>query len=131
MVRVLRIGSPTEPPSGPRGIQTLTCPPLWANPTADRRPARCGILIRSEHYLRLHPHRADPAIGEIAIQETPGRRSHYDHRRNLDELRMIKRVERLPTQLQAPLLAHENRFGQVQVEVIRAAGVQRIAADRG
>jgi hypothetical protein len=32
-------------------------------------------MDRSKDQLYLHPHAADAAVGEIAIQEPPGRRS--------------------------------------------------------
>ena len=47
--------------------------------------------------------------------------------RDLDELGVIEGVERFPTKFQSTRLAKRNRFGQIQIEVVRPAGSERIA----
>src|SRR5206468_1352980 len=49
--------------------------------------------------------------------------------RHLDELRMIERVQRFPAQLQASVLSKRNRLRQVEIEIVCAARMERIAAD--
>src|SRR5215471_13311422 len=83
-------------------------------PAAPRAPARIAnsrlriSVLRSKNDLHLYPHGANAAIGEIAIQEAPGRRTIDAHLWNLDKLRMIECVERFPAQFQAPSLAQRN-----------------------
>jgi hypothetical protein len=51
-----------------------------------------GSVAGLKYQLHMHPHAADAAIGEIAIQETARCGASDDLLGNLCELRMIERV---------------------------------------
>jgi hypothetical protein len=53
-------------------------------------------MDRSKDQLYLHPHAADAAVGEIAIQEPPRRRAQDIALGNLDESGMVESVQSLP-----------------------------------
>ena len=82
-----------------------------------------------KHQFYLHPHAADAAVREIAVQEAPSRRAEHAHLRHVNELWVIERVQRFRAKLQATRLTERNRLREVQVEVVAAAGSQSIAAD--
>ena len=65
--------------------------------------------LASKQHLHLHPHAADPAIREIAVQKMPGRRGGNAPLWHLYELRVIESVLRLPTKLQPLALCDRYR----------------------
>src|SRR5437660_10072330 len=72
----------------------------------------------SKQHLHLHPHAADAAVGEIAVQKAPCRRVDNIPLRYLHELRMIDSVLSLPAKLQSPALADRERFEKTGVKII-------------
>ena len=87
--------------------------------------------LPSENQLDLPPHAANATVGEIAIEEAARPRLGYPFCRHLKKLWMIERVSRFPAKFQPASLTHRKRSGKVQIEVVCAAGVQRIAAHSG
>src|SRR5262249_540322 len=52
-----------------------------------------GLLWReSKHHLQLHPHAADAAVGEIAIEEPAGGCAVHAHLRHVNKLWVIEHV---------------------------------------
>ena len=84
----------------------------------------------SKNQLDLGPHTPDAAIREIAIQEAAGGRAVHTGLWRLHKLGMIEGIQRLPAKLDPPLLRPRDRLRQVQIEVVRAPGPQRIPAHR-
>src|SRR5262249_53079904 len=73
-----------------------------------------GRLWReSKHHLQLHPHAADAAVGEVAIQETAWWCAEHISLRRVHKLRMIEGIQRFPAELQPLRLSNGNRLGQV------------------
>jgi hypothetical protein len=79
------------------------------------KKAGCGVspanvslvysISGSKYQFRLHPHAADAAVGEIAVQKLTGRRVKDAPGRHVHVLRMIEGVQRFPAKLQTPVLA--------------------------
>ena len=74
--------------------------------------------LASKQHLHLHPHAADAAVREIAVQKAPCRRVDDTSLRYLHELRMIESVLSLPAKLQPPVLADGQRFEKTRVKII-------------
>src|SRR5882724_1856836 len=93
---------------------------IWGEFTASAQPCGCAFsafcdVPTLKHHLHLHPHAANAAVCEIAIQETPRRSAIYAHLRDLDKLWVIECVQRFPAKLQPSGLSQRNRLRQVQI----------------
>jgi hypothetical protein len=67
--------------------------------------SRVRFDTASEDQLRLNPHAADAAVGEIAVQKFTLRRVKDVPGRHVHVLRMIEGVQCFPAKLQTPVLA--------------------------
>ena len=90
------------------------------------------IFHLSEQQLQLHPHAADAAVGEIAIQKAGrqpwcGTRGGHALFWNLSELRMVQGIQSLPAKLQPLLLSDLEGLGKAHVKVVDATGHQCVA----
>jgi hypothetical protein len=118
------IGTPALTPTETCCASALVAAPKTRQATAILPPTRDGNHFRaagwwifsfglphgkqsstSKHDFHLHPHAADAAVREIAIQEAPRRSAIDAHLRNLDKLGVIECVQRFPAKLQPPLLS--------------------------
>jgi hypothetical protein len=69
----------------------------WVFPEIDKGYAITAIAAVStpaflKHQFHLHPHTADAAVGEIAVEKLTWRSGEHIFLRDVDELRMIKSV---------------------------------------
>ena len=72
MVAISRLAFTDSEQSVPATVRSGANQPLALD--QGRTPA---VLITSKHHLHLHPHTADAAVGEAAVQEPPRRCAYH------------------------------------------------------
>src|SRR5262245_34280596 len=94
-------------------------------------PGATGTRLSSKQQLQLHPHAADAAVGEIAIEETGLWSTDHAPVWDLSELRVVQSIECLPAKLQPLLLCDQEGFRKAHIKVVDAAGEECVAAYSG